>query len=110
MDDAGFSSSTLADGSDSVLCMAAFLVCDGVVQGRDKEKRRDGWDSVLLLFMVQKVTRMGREERKEKSSRSVCRGKKQEKGNWDKNCLALVLVVTSRARFFLTGGGPRFER
>jgi hypothetical protein len=50
----------------------------------------------------------GREERKEKSFR--LRGKKQEKGNWDKNCLALVLVVTSRARFFLTGGGPRFER
>jgi len=50
----------------------------------------------------------GGEERKEKSFR--LRGKKQEKGNWDKNCLALVLVVTSRARFFVTGGGPRFER
>jgi hypothetical protein len=51
--------------------MAAFPVCDGVVQGRDKEKRRDGWDSVLFLFVIQKVTRMGermgREERKEKS-------------------------------------------
>jgi hypothetical protein len=59
--------------------------------------------------MIKSDTNGGRRKKREVVPFRL-RGKKQEKGNWDKNCLALVLVVTSRARFFLTGGGPRFER